>query len=85
MYPFQSNANNEPQNYTIKDKQLLCHHCNNDLFVTNVAVIHWAGGLLNQKATCFICTECNAYALVQQHRMTSFQLRRKSVSLSLHP
>ncbi|MCW3121056.1 MAG: hypothetical protein JWQ38_548 [Flavipsychrobacter sp.] len=58
MNLFNLKSNEEPQTYIVKGKQLLCHHCSNDMFVLKYHTIHEAGSLINQPASCFICTEC---------------------------
>lgn len=54
----------EPSNYQVKDRDLICHNCRNDLFWSreaqlNTAVasffsLDWA----NKTATCLVCSEC---------------------------
>lgn len=56
MNIFNSYPNDEPQNYTAKDKQLICHHCSNDSFFMQVAVLQWAGDFVYKKAICLTCS-----------------------------
>lgn len=57
-------GNPQPQPIEINGKRLLCHHCNNDMFIIREAQLHtkiatffkweWTG----KSGTCFVCTEC---------------------------
>jgi len=47
-----------PEAITIKDKQLSCQHCDNELFYIKHPAIFFSGSLMNTHVTCFICSEC---------------------------
>ena len=54
----------EPKQYAIDDKQLICMFCRNDTFTTRREQLHSPGRTFfnlewtDKTATCFVCSSC---------------------------